>query len=158
MTTEAIPPLRQRMIEDMNARKLCAGTQRGHIRSCRRFAAFLKRSPETATFEDIRRFQLYLAETGVSICTRNCIMTGLRFLFRVTLRSVDLANELYHLPRATKDSTGDKRGRGEAAAGGRRQSQGSRDAQSELRLRAACWRGGAAQGQAHRQCAKDHSH
>jgi integrase/recombinase XerD len=97
MTTEAIPPLRQRMIEDMNARKLCAGTQRGHIRSCRRFAAFLKRSPETATFEDIRRFQLYLAETGVSICTRNCIMTGLRFLFRVTLRRQDLANELYHL-------------------------------------------------------------
>ena len=45
MTTEAISPLRQRMIEDMNARKLCAGTQRGHIRSCKRFAAFLKRSP-----------------------------------------------------------------------------------------------------------------
>src|SRR5437764_6278257 len=79
MTTEAITPLRQRMIEDMNARKLCAGTQRGHIRSCKRFATFLKRSPETATFEDIRRFQLHLAETGVSICTRNVIMTGLRF-------------------------------------------------------------------------------
>ena len=45
MTTEAITPLRQRMIEDMNARKLCAGTQRGHIRACKRFAAFLKRSP-----------------------------------------------------------------------------------------------------------------
>jgi integrase/recombinase XerD len=97
MTTKAITPLRQRMIEDMNARKLCAGTQRGHIRACKRFAAFLTRSPETATFEDIRRFQLYLAETGVSICTRNCIMTGLRFLFRVTLRRLDLANELYHL-------------------------------------------------------------
>ena len=66
MTTEAITPLRQRMIEDMNARKLCAGTQRGHIRSCKRFATFLKRSPETATFEDMRRFQLHLAETGVS--------------------------------------------------------------------------------------------
>src|SRR5215467_12534971 len=97
MTTEAIPPLRQRMIEDMDARKLCAGTQRGHIRSCRRFAAFLKRSPETATFEDIRRFQLHLGEIGVTICSRNCIMTGLRFLFRVTLRRLDLANELYHL-------------------------------------------------------------
>jgi hypothetical protein len=45
MTTKAITPLRQRMIEDMNARKLCAGTQRGHILSCKRFAAFLKRSP-----------------------------------------------------------------------------------------------------------------
>jgi integrase/recombinase XerD len=97
MTTKAITPLRQRMIEDMNARKLCAGTQRGHIRSCQRFAAFLKRSPETATFEDIRRFQLHLAETGVSICTRNCIMTGVRFLFRVTLRRLDLAAEIYHI-------------------------------------------------------------
>jgi len=97
MTTEAITPLRQRMIEDMNARKLCAGTQRGHIRACKRFAAFLKRSPESATFEDIRRFQLHLAETGVSICTRNVIMTGLRFLFRVTLRRLDLAAEIYHL-------------------------------------------------------------
>ena len=86
MTTEAITPLRQRMIEDMNARKLCAGTQGGHIRSCKRFAAFLKRSPDTATLEDIRTFQLHLAETDVSICNRNRIMTGLRFLFRVTLR------------------------------------------------------------------------
>jgi integrase/recombinase XerD len=97
MTTEAITPLRQRMIEDMNARKLCAGTQRGHILSCKRFAAFLKRSPDTATLEDIRRFQLHLAESGVSICTRNRIMTGLRFLFRVTLRRLDLLEEIYHI-------------------------------------------------------------
>ena len=97
MTTEAITPLRQRMIEDMNARKLCAGTQRGHIRACKRFAAFLKRSPETATIVDIRLFQLHLAESGVSICTRNCIMTGLRFLLRVTLRRLDIAAEIYHL-------------------------------------------------------------
>jgi hypothetical protein len=45
MTTDAVTPLRHRMIEDMNARKLCAGTQRGHIHSCKRFAAFLNRSP-----------------------------------------------------------------------------------------------------------------
>src|SRR6516162_5498317 len=57
MTTKAITPLRQRMIEDVTARKLCAGTQRGHIRSCKRFAAFLKQSPDTATLDDIRRFQ-----------------------------------------------------------------------------------------------------
>src|SRR5258708_9911974 len=97
MSTDAVSPLRQRMIEDMNARKLCAGTQRGHISSCKRFAAFVKRSPDTATLEDIRRFQLHLAETGVSICNRNRIMTGVRFLFRVTLRRLDLAPELYHL-------------------------------------------------------------
>ena len=102
MTTEAITPLRQRMIEDMKARKLCAGTQRGHILSCKRFAAFLKRSPDTATLEDIRRFQLHLAETDVSICNRNRIMTGLRFLFRVTLRRLDLAEEVYHIREPQK--------------------------------------------------------
>ena len=102
MSTDIITPLRQRMIEDMNARKLCAGTQRGHIRSCRRFAAFLERSPDTATVEDIRRFQLHLAETAVSICTRNRIMTGLRFLLRVTLRRLDLAAEIYHIREPQK--------------------------------------------------------
>jgi integrase/recombinase XerD len=102
MTTTAITPLRQRMIEDMNARKLCAGTQRGHILSCKRFATFLKRSPDTATLEDIRRFQLHLADTGMSICNRNRIMTGLRFLLRVTLRRLDLAEEVYHIREPQK--------------------------------------------------------
>jgi integrase/recombinase XerD len=102
MSTEVISPLRRRMIEDMNARKLCAHTQRGHIRSCKRFAAFLKRSPDTATAEDIRRFQLHLAETGVSIGNRNRIMTGLRFLLRVTLRRLDLAAEIYHIREPQK--------------------------------------------------------
>ena len=102
MTTKAITPLRQRMIEDMNARKLCAGTQRGHILSCKRLAAFLKRSPDTATLDDIRRFQLHLAETGISICNRNRTMTGVAFLFRVTLRRLDLCAEIYHLREPQK--------------------------------------------------------
>src|SRR6476620_12115130 len=102
MSTEAISPLRQRMIEDMNSRKLGAHTQRSHIYSCRRFAAFLKRSPDTATAEDIRRFQLHLAETGMSICNRNRTMTGLRFLLRVTLRRLDLAAAIYHLREPQK--------------------------------------------------------
>src|ERR1700720_1287190 len=102
MTTEAITPLRQRMIEDMNARKLCVGTQKGHILSCKRFAAFLKRSPDTATCEDIRGFQLHLAGTGMSICNRNRIMTGVVFLFRVTLRRLDLSEEVYHIREPEK--------------------------------------------------------
>src|SRR5438034_10401552 len=97
MSPDAITPLRQRMIEDMNARKLGAGTQRGHIHSCKRFAAFLNRSPDTATTEDIRRFQLHLAERGVSICNRIHVMTWLRFLLRVTLRRLDLSAEIYHV-------------------------------------------------------------
>jgi site-specific recombinase XerD len=99
---DTVSPLRQRMIEDMNARRLGAGTQRGHIRSCKQFAAFLERSPDTATAEDIRRFQLHLSETGASICNRNRIMTGLRFLFRVTLRRLDLAAEIYHIREPQK--------------------------------------------------------
>ena len=102
MGTAIVSPLRQRMIEDMNARKLCAATQRGHIRSCKRFAAFLQRSPETATAEDIRRFQMHLAEAGLSICNRNRIVTGLRFLFRVTLRRLDLVAGFYHLREPEK--------------------------------------------------------
>ena len=102
MSMDTVSSLRQRMIEDMNARKLCAGTQRGHIRSCKQFAAFLKRSPDTATSEDIRRFQLHIAESGASICNRNRIMTGLRFLFRVTLRRLDLAAEIYHIREPQK--------------------------------------------------------
>ena len=102
MSTEVVSPLRQRMIEDMNARKLGAHSQRGHIYSCKRFAAFLKRAPDTATSDDIRRFQLHLAETGMSICNRNRIMTGVKFLFRVTLRRLDLVAEIYHLREPQK--------------------------------------------------------
>jgi len=102
MSIDVVSPLRQRMIEDMIARQLGLHSQRSHIYSCKRFAAFLKRSPDTATVEDIRRFQLYLAETGTSICNRNRIMTGLRFLFRVTLRRLDLAAEIYHLREPQK--------------------------------------------------------
>jgi len=102
MSTDAVTSLRQRMIEDMNARKLGAHSQRSHISSCKRFAAFLKRSPDSATPDDVRRFQLHLAESGISICNRNRIMTGVRFLFRVTLRRLDLAAEIYHLREPQK--------------------------------------------------------
>src|ERR1700726_4613318 len=102
MSTDAISPLRQRMIEDMSARKLNPHTQRSHISSCKRFAAYLKRSPDTATADEIRLFQLHLTETVASICNRNRIMTGLRFLFRVTLRRLDLAAEIYHIKEPQK--------------------------------------------------------
>jgi site-specific recombinase XerD len=85
------------MIEDMAARKLNPHTQRGHIHSCKRFVAWLKRSPDTTTPDEVRQFQLYLIESGMSICNRNRIMTGVRFLFRVTLRRHDLAAEVWHI-------------------------------------------------------------
>ena len=100
--TKTVSPLRQRMIEDMAARKLNPHTQRSHIYSCKRFAAWLKRSPDTATADDVRRFQLHLIESGASICNRNRIMTGVRFLFRVTLRRHDLAAEIWHIKEPQK--------------------------------------------------------
>ena len=98
----AVSPLRQRMIEDMQARKLGSHSQRSHIASCKRFAAYLKRSPDTATPDDVRLFQLHLIESGASICNRNRIMTGVRFLLRVTLRRHDLAAEVYHIKEPQK--------------------------------------------------------
>jgi site-specific recombinase XerD len=100
--TNTVSPLRQRMLEDMAARKLNPHTQRSHVYSCKRFAAWLKRSPDTATPDEVRRFQLYLVESGASICNRNRIMTGVRFLFRVTLRRHDLAAEVWHLKEPQK--------------------------------------------------------
>ena len=64
-TTTTITPLRQRM----QSRTLSTGTQIGHLRGCKRFAAYLKRSPDTATVDEVRLFQLHLIETA-SICTR----------------------------------------------------------------------------------------
>jgi integrase/recombinase XerD len=100
--TTTVSPLRRRMIEDMAARNLNPHTQRSHISSCRRFAAWLNRSPDTATADEVRRFQLHLIESGESICNRNRIMTGVRFLFRVTLRRHDLAAEVWHLKEPQK--------------------------------------------------------
>jgi site-specific recombinase XerD len=97
-----VTPLRQRMVEDMTARNLGRHSQRSHLYSCERFAAFLERSPDTATADDIRRFQLFVIESASSIGNRNRIMTGVRYLFRVTLRRHDLAAEIYHLKEPQK--------------------------------------------------------
>ena len=94
-------PLRRRMIEDMRGRNLGRHSQRSHLHSCERFAAFLERSPETASADDVRQFQLFLIESGLSIPNRNRIMTGVKFLLRVTLKAHEFIRRfLVHvLPR-----------------------------------------------------------
>lgn len=76
-----INPLRTRMVADMSARNLGPASQTSHLRACKRFAAWLGRSPGTATPDDVRDFQQHLIETATSICTRNQTMTGVKFLF-----------------------------------------------------------------------------
>jgi site-specific recombinase XerD len=101
MTDQAMSPLRRRMIEDMTIRKLAPKTQQGYIRTIRDFAAFLGRSPATASFEDVRRFQLHLAANGAHIPILNHTVAALRFFFRVTLRRSDIIEHttFVHEPR-----------------------------------------------------------
>jgi site-specific recombinase XerD len=85
MTDKAISPLRRRMIEDMTIRKLAPMTQASYIRAVRNFAIFLGRSPDRASAEDLRRYQLHLASSGISVPSQNATVTALRFFFTVTL-------------------------------------------------------------------------
>jgi integrase/recombinase XerD len=96
-SSKTISPLRQRMIEDMRMRKLAPHTQTGYIRAVRKFARYLKRSPDTATAEDLRNFQLYLVDHGASPITLNATITGLKFFFDVTLGRGELMAKMQHV-------------------------------------------------------------
>ncbi len=94
MSEMPISPLRRRMIEDMTVRQFVEKTQADYIRHVRTFTAFLGRSPDTATAEDLRRFQLHQAESGVRPPTMNSAVAALRFFFGVTLERPELARGL----------------------------------------------------------------
>jgi len=84
-TIKPISPLRQRMLEDMALRKLSPGTRSKYLRAVINLTCFLGQSPDTATPEDLRRYQLHLVETGTSSISLNAAITALRFFFGVTL-------------------------------------------------------------------------
>ena len=84
-STHTVSPLRQRMIEDMCMRRMQDRTQQAYIRGVRRRRWFPGCAPDTATAEDLRRFQLHLVKAGVSPITLNATLTAVRFLFQVTL-------------------------------------------------------------------------
>ncbi|CAG9170390.1 IS91 family transposase ISMno24 [Cupriavidus laharis] len=83
-------PLRQRMIDDMRMRQLSPKTQDTYLHIVREFARFLGRSPDTATVEDLRRYQLHLVDHGTSPVSLNHAITGLKFFFEVTLDRPEL--------------------------------------------------------------------
>ena len=101
MTDEAVSPLRRRMIEDMTIRKFAPKTQHDYVQRIKNFAAFLGRSPDTASFEDVRRYQLHLAASGVGVPTLNQTVSTLRFFFKVTLKRQDIVEHTHviHEPR-----------------------------------------------------------
>ncbi len=100
-TPQSISPLRQRMMDDMRMRKLGAKTQSGYIRAVVQLARFLGHSPDTATADDLRRYQLYLVDHGISAITLNASITALKFFFEVTVRRGDVMDQMstVHVPR-----------------------------------------------------------
>src|SRR6516165_599554 len=93
-----ISPLRARMIEDMTVRRFKDDTRRDYIRQVRAFAAFIGRSPDTATAEELRRFQLHQTQSGMHPPSINSAVSALRFFFTVTLDRPDLASRLTVVP------------------------------------------------------------
>jgi site-specific recombinase XerD len=82
------------MIEDMTVRGFTQKTRDDYVRHVRAFAAFLGRSPDTATGEELRGFQLHQSAAGMGVPTRNHAVSALRFFFTVTLDRPDLARRL----------------------------------------------------------------
>jgi integrase/recombinase XerD len=99
--TQSISPLRQRMTDDMALRKLKPGTQTAYLRAVVKLNRFLRQSPDSATPEDLRQFQLHLATSGVSSKTINATITALRFFFEITLDDHQIMHKMstLHEPR-----------------------------------------------------------
>jgi integrase/recombinase XerD len=99
-STQAISALRQRMLEDMRMRKLSPKTQSSYIRAVRQFAVFLGRSPDTAADEDLRLYQLHMADRGVSPISVNAAITGLKFFCEITINREELMAKMQpvHVP------------------------------------------------------------
>src|ERR1700730_11415105 len=94
MLEKPISPLRQRMIDDLTARRFKEKVQKDYVRHVRTFTAFLGRSPDRATSEDLGRFQLHLAQQQISAGSINAAIAALRFFFTVTLERPDLVRPL----------------------------------------------------------------
>ncbi|OAJ54646.1 integrase [Paraburkholderia ginsengiterrae] len=85
-----VSPLRRRMVDDLRMRKFAPKTQTAYLRAVRQFARFLGRSPDTATVEDLRTYQLHLVDHGTSPTSLNAAISGLKFFFDVTLGQPEL--------------------------------------------------------------------
>jgi hypothetical protein len=147
--TNTVSPLRQHMIEHMAARKLNPHTERSRIYSCKRFAAWLKRSPDTATPDEVRRFQLHLIESGTSICNRDHDR-GAGLVPRHATSPRSGGRGLAPQGAAEAAASAKPRG-GQACPDHRDNLEGARDTIPNLWLGIAGQRGGAATSRRHRQ-------
>ena len=95
-------PLRQRMIDDMRMRKLARRRRATTCAAVRQFAAYLGRSPDTATVEDLRGYQLHLVDSGTSPIIAERGDHGLKFFFDVTLDQGELMAKMHPVQRAAQ--------------------------------------------------------
>jgi hypothetical protein len=102
MTTETMSQLRRRMIEDMRIRGLGASQQRSQFRAVRGFAAFIGRSPDTATADEVRAWQFKLVDDLVSVYAFNTRLVALRVFFGPTCGREDMKR---HMPLRRQPST-----------------------------------------------------
>jgi len=142
---EPISPLRQRLIDAMNMRHFSCETQRNYIRDVERFATFPGRPPDTATAEDLRRFQVEQREAGMAVPTMNSIVAALRFFFTHTLDRPDLARRLVRLKHMRKLPVVLSRDEVIRLLGGDHLPQASGCAVGGLWGWPSCWRGSDAQ-------------
>jgi integrase/recombinase XerD len=96
-SNKSISPLRQRMLDDLAMRKLNHRTQQCYIRAVVKLTRYLKRSPDTATADELRDFQLHMVNEGISPGTLNATITGLRFFFETTLDCPALVRKMRHV-------------------------------------------------------------
>ena len=89
-STPTVSPLRQRMTDDMRMRKFEPKTQAAYLRAVTKLGTHLKHSPDTATADDLRRFQLHRVDDGTSPMTLNATISGLKFFFGITLNHPEL--------------------------------------------------------------------
>src|SRR5215468_4214778 len=123
MTSDGSPrpvsPLRARMIEDMTVRGFSQKTRHDYVQKVRAFAAFIGQSPDTATAEDLRLFQLHQTQSGMQPPSINSAVSALRFFFTVTLDRPDQARRLTVVPYPTADTgSAQRRGSDPSAARG----------------------------------------
>jgi integrase/recombinase XerD len=98
MTTQAITPLRQRMIEDMTIRRLKERTQDFYQRAVTKYAQHFRRSPGELDYEHVRQYQLHLVQSGWNPGYLNRTMSALRFFYRVTMGRPDALEMIALVP------------------------------------------------------------
>ena len=94
MSQKPISDLRRRMLEDMAVRRLGEKTKHDYIQHVESFAIFIGRSPDTATSEDLRLFQVHQMQLGAKPPKMNTQVSALRFFFKTTLGRFDLVHQL----------------------------------------------------------------